>query len=159
MGDENGVAGEIEKAPHCLGRTRRAAQLLVAQAGDRRRTRRDAVPGIDERLELACRLEAADPDGADLADRRRPRPQPGRLEIDDHVRRLLEEKLASGRLCERDRVAVPGQARVGLDDLAQKRAGESDRSLAQREQTACRVLRGNWSAVLLNELHEPVGGV
>ena len=113
-----------------------------AQARDRRRAGRDAEARIDERLELVDQLELTDPDGADLADRGRPRPQSGRLEVDDDERRPLEEELGSGRLRERDRVAVPRQARVGFHDLGQERAREGDRRLAQGEQPPRRVLGG-----------------
>ena len=55
---------------------------------------RDPHSGVDERLELVHLLELADPHGSDLADRRGSRPQSRRLEIDDDVRRLLEQQLA-----------------------------------------------------------------
>ena len=64
-----------------------------------------------------------------------------------------------GRLRERDGVAVPGEARIGFDDLGQERARERDGGLAQREQPPRRVLRGHRSAALLDEFHEPVGRV
>ena len=116
-------------------------------------------PGSTSVSNSSDRLELADPDGADLADRGGPRPESRRLEVDDDVRRPLEEKLGSGRLRERDRVAVPREARIGFHDLRQERPREGDRRLAQREQPPRRVLRRHRSAAFLDKFHEPVGGV
>ena len=114
---------------------------------------------VDERLELVDDLEAAHLDGADLADLRRAGPQPGRLEVDDDVRRVLEQEVGAERSGEPDRVAVPREPRVGLDHLGEERAGERDRRLAQREEPPRRLLGDDRPAPLLDELHEPVGGV
>ncbi len=104
--------------------------MLVPQPRDRRRAGRDAEARIDERLELARRLELTDPDCADLADCGGSRPESRRLQVDDDERRPLEEELGSGRLRERNRVAVPRQTRIGFHDLRQERPREGDRSLA-----------------------------
>ena len=115
--------------------------------------------GIDERLELVDDLEADDLDGPDLADLRRAGTQAGRLEVDDDVRRVLEQEVDAERPCERDRVAVPCEAGVGLDDLREERARERDRRLPQGEEPARRLVGDDRPAPLLDELHEAVGGV
>ena len=157
--DEHRVAGEGEEAPHRLGRPRRAAQLLVPQTGDGARSGADRKPGIDEGLELGLDLEAAEPDGPDLADPGLARPQARRLEVDHDVRRLLEQERRARRLGERDRVAVPGEPRIGLDDVCEQRAREGDRRLPEREEPPRGVLREYRPALFLDELHEPVGRV
>src|SRR5579863_3392966 len=98
VGDEDRVPREVEEALHRFGRPRRALQMLGAHARDRRCAWRDPEPGVDERLELVDLLELADPDGPDLADRGGSRTESRRLEVDDDIRRLLEEKLGSRRL-------------------------------------------------------------
>ena len=87
------------------------------------------------------------------------RAQPCRLEVDDDVGRLLEQEVDAERARERDRVAVPREPRVGLDDLREKRARERDRRLAEREEPAGRLLGDDRPPPLLDELHEAVGGV
>src|SRR6185503_4829324 len=65
---EHRVAREREEAPDGLGRTGRAPQVLVPQAGHRARSGGDRLPWIDERLELGLDLEAPQTHGSDLAD-------------------------------------------------------------------------------------------
>ena len=66
--DEDGVARELEEAPHReLGRWR-AAQRGRLDPRERRDRRRQRPPRVDERLEGLRQLELADPNGADLAD-------------------------------------------------------------------------------------------
>ena len=89
----------------------------------------------------------------------RARAQAGRLEIDDDVRRVLEQEVDAERPRERDRVAVPREPRVGLDDFGEERAGERDRRLPEREEPARRLLGDDRPAPLLDELHEAIGGV
>ena len=157
--DEDCVAREGEEAPHRLGRAGRSAQLLVPEAGHGARPGGDRKPRIDERLELGLHLEAAQANRADLADPGLARPQPGRLEVDHDVRRVLEQERRARRLGERDGVAVPREPRVGLDDLRQQRARERDGRLPQGEEPPRRVLREHRPALLLDELHQPVGRV
>jgi len=168
IGIEGGGAGfnagggeerEGEEAPYGFGRPRRSAQLVGPETRDRARSGGDRHAGVDECLELGFHLERAQADGPDLADRRRPGTESRCFEVDDDEGRPLEEELGPGRLRERDRVAVPRKARVGLDDLGQERPREGDRRLAQREQPACRVLRGHRSAALFDEFHKSVGRV
>ena len=85
--------------------------------------------------------------------------KPGRLEVDDDVRRVFEQEVGAERSREPDGVAAPREPRVGLDDLGEERARERDRRLAQREEPARRLLGDDRSAPLLDELHEAVGGV
>src|SRR5262245_11966609 len=94
-----------------------AAQLPVRDPGDRRDRRAQGLTWIDERLELVDDLEAGDLHRTDLADLRRARPEPGRLEVDDHIGGVLEQEPGAERRGERDRVAVPGEAGIVLDDL------------------------------------------
>ena len=73
VGDEDGVAGEIEEPAHGeLGR-RRAPKRGGLDPRQRRDRSRQGPPRVHERLERLCELEPADPHGADLADRRRRR--------------------------------------------------------------------------------------
>ncbi len=157
--DENRVACEGEEASHRFGRARRAAQVLVPQAGHGARPRGDREPRVDERLELPVHLEAAQANRADLADSGLARPQPGRLEVDHDVGRVLEEERRARRLGQPDGVAVPREPRVGLDDLRQQRACERDGRVPQGEEPARRFVREHRPALLLDELHQPVGGV
>ena len=157
--DEHRVAGEGEEPADGGPRRRRAAQLPVGQPGERRRARRERRARIHERLEVGAELESLHAHRADLADLRRAGAQAGRLEVDDDVRRLLEQEVAARRLGERDGVAAPGEPCVRLDHLGQERAREGDRGLAQREEPLRRLVRDDRAATLLDELHQPVGGV
>ena len=114
---------------------------------------------VDERLELFGELEAPHLDGADLADLRRAGSQSRRLEVDHDVRRILEQELRTERAGESDRIAVPREPRVGLDNIREQRARECDRCLPQRKEPACRLLGDDRPAPLLDELDEPVGRV
>ena len=158
--DEHGVAAcELEEPPYGEGRRRGGTQLRVPQPGQRRGGGGHRHPGIDQRLELLRELEPADAYCADLADLGRAGPEPGRLEIDDDVRRVLEREPVAGRSGEGHRVAVPREAGVGLDHLREQRARERDRRLPQGEQPPRRLVGDDGAAPLLDELHEPVGGV
>ena len=157
--DEDRVAGEGEEAPHGLGRPRRAAQLLVPEAGHRARSGADRKSWIDEGLELGLDLEAAEAHRPDLADPGLPGPQPGRLEVDDDVRRVLEQERRAGRLGERHRVAAPREPRIGLDDVREQRAREGDGRLPEGEEPPRRILREHRPALFLDELHQAVGRV
>ncbi len=159
VGDEHGVAREVEEALHRRGGSRCAAQLRVPQAGQGCSSGRQRQPRIDERLELGVGLEATQANGADLADPGPAGSQPGGLEVDDDVRGLLEQERGAGRLGEPDRVAVPGEPGIRLDDVGEEGAREGDGSLAEREEPARCVRRVDRSPVLLHELHEAVGRV
>ncbi len=157
--DEHRVAREGEEPVDGERGRRGAAQLTVAQPGERLDPRPERHPGVDERLELGLDLEPAHAHGSDLADLRGPGPQAGGLEVDDDVRRLLEQQVLAERPREPDRVAVPREPRVGLDDVGQQAASERDRGRAEREQPPGRLLGEHRPAPLLDELHQPVGRV
>ena len=147
------------KPLHRGRRGRRPAQLPVGEPGERRDRRAERRAGSTSVSNSSTISKPHDLDRADLADLRRAGPQAGRLEVDDDVRRVLEQEVDAERPRERDRVAVPREPRVGLDDLGEERARERDRRLAQREEPARRLLGDDRSAPLLDELHEAVGGV
>jgi hypothetical protein len=159
VGDEDRVAREGEEAPHRFGRAGRPAQVLVPQAGHGARPRGDRKARVDQRLELPDHLEAAQANRPDLADPGPAGPQAGRLEVDDDVRRVLEEERRAGRLGQPDRVPVPREPGVGLHHLRQQRAGERDRRVSQGEEPARCLVREHRPAVLLDELHQAIGGV
>ena len=156
---EDSVACEGEEASHGLRRPWCATELSGSESRDRARPRVDRKSGVDERLKLGVDLEPAHAHRPDLADSGASRPQPRRLEVDHDVRRVLEQQLRSRRLGERDGVAVPREPCVGLDDVREEGAGQSDRRLPEREEPARRVLGEHWPALLLHQLHEPIGRV
>ncbi len=157
--DEHCVARKLEKAAHCDGGMRLAAQLRVVQAreGADRRPERDA--GIDEQLELFRELEVAYAHGADLADARAPGPKARCLEIYYDERGVLEQDLGSGRIGEPHRIAPPGQPRVLSDDLFEQASGEPDGRLPQGKEAPCRILGVDGAPPLLDQLDEPVGRI
>ena len=159
VGDEDGVARERKEAANGVGRLWGAAQLLAPQTGQRAHARGDRKPWVDQGLELRVDLEAAEAHGSDLADSGLSRPQSRRLEVDHHVRCVLEQERRTGRLRERDRISVPGEPHVGLDDVRQQRARERDRRLAEGEEAPRCLFRQHRSALLLDKLHEPIGRV
>jgi hypothetical protein len=85
--------------------------------------------------------------------------QSRRLEVDDDVRRVLEEECRAGRLRESDGISVPREPRIRLDDVRQKGARQRNGRLPEGEKPPCRLLREHRPALLLDELHEPVGRV
>ena len=95
VGDEDGVAGEREEAPHGEVGGRCAAHVALGdpgQGGDRRRQRHARV---DERLERGAGLERVHPLGADLDDPRAGRRETRRLEVEDDERGVLEQQVAA----------------------------------------------------------------
>ncbi len=134
-------------------------QLPVRQARERGDAGPERHAGVDERLELLGKLEPADADSADLADLRRAGTEAGRLQVDDDVRRALEEEVAAERRREPDRVAVPREAGVGLDDVVEQRAGERDRGGAEGEEPPRRLVRQHRPAPLFDQLDEAVGRI
>ena len=157
--DEHRIAGESEEAPDGVGGAGCAAQVLVAEAGDRARSGCDRHSRIDERLELGVDLEPAEAHRSDLADPRLAGPQPRRLEVDDDVRRVLEEELAPGGSA--SATASPfhaSRASVSTTSARSVRARATGR-LSKREEPSRRVLREHRPALLLHELHEAVGRV
>ena len=156
---EHRVAREGEEPPHGHRRMRRAAELPVGDAGDRGDGRAQRLARIDERLELLDDLEPDDLHGADLADLRGAWTKAGRLEVDDDVRRVLEEEPGAERRCEGNRIAVPREPSIRLDDLREERTCQRDRRLPKREEPARRFLGDDRASAFLDELHEAVGCV
>jgi hypothetical protein len=160
VGDEDGVACEREEAAHDGGDRRRAPQLLVAQARQRRHGRLQPRPRVRERLEGRGRLQRHDPNGAELARPREARPEARRLEVEHHERRVLEQQPVAARRGERDQIAGPAQPRVGAHRVVEERAREPGRDrAAELEDGACGLVGGDRPAPLLDELHQPVGGI
>src|SRR5204863_10159655 len=95
--DEHGVARELEESPHGDRRMRMAAQICVAQAGQRADRRPDRDAGVDEQLEFLLQLELADAHRADLADPRTAGAQAGRLEVDHDEGRAVERDVGAWR--------------------------------------------------------------
>jgi hypothetical protein len=154
--DEDGVAREVEEPADGELDRRRAAEggrVDPGQRGDRRRQR---PARVDERLEPLLELEAADAHGADLADRRAPRREPGRLQVEDDVGRVLEQERGARRLGEPDARSPPGEAGVALDDVREQGAGEPGGHVAERVEGLRRVLRRHGPVPCLDELDEPV---
>ena len=89
---------------------------------------------VDEGLECVPELERADALGADLADARRPRREPGRLEVDDDEVRVLEKDVGARGRREADRGAAPGEPRVADDHVVEERARERGRGAREREE-------------------------
>ncbi len=95
----------------------------------------------------------------DLADTGRARTEPRRLQVDHDERRALEEEVGAGRIRQADGVPAPGQAGVLPDDFLEEAAGKTDGRLPEREQPPRGLLGEDRAAPLLDELHEPVGGI
>jgi hypothetical protein len=84
VGNEDGAAGELEEGGQDRLDRRLPPDEEVVDAGQVRDEGRDRRAGVDERLERAEALSAADPDGADLGDLGLAGGSPGGLEVDDH---------------------------------------------------------------------------
>jgi hypothetical protein len=136
-----------------------ARQLLRPQARQSSSTRLEGGSRVYERLELRFGREVSKAYGADLTDAGAAGPEPRGLEVDDDVRRLLQDERGTGWVGERDEVAVPGETHVGVDHVRQQRAGQGDRCAAEREEMLRRLLGRDRPATLLHEFHEPVGRI
>ena len=159
VGDEDGIAREIEEAANRELHRRCAAQRRRVDPGQRRDRRGQGSPRIDERLEPLGEVEAVDPNGADLADRGGAGREAGRLEVDDDVRRRLERDPGARRLGEPDARSAPGEPGVADDDVVEQRAGEPGGDVAERVEGTRGVLGWNRPVAGLDELDEAVGGV
>ena len=157
VGDEHRVAGEGHEAADRDGGRRRSAQIRLADAGQGGDRRRQLGAGVDQRFERRRLLQGADADGSDLADSRAAA-ESCRLEIEDHVVRLLEQRILL-RPGDPDRRADPAQPRVAGDQVVEQRAGEALRDALQREELPGRVRRRHRRAALLEQLDQAVGGV
>ena len=159
VGDEHGIARELEEAAHGELHRRRAAQRARVDPRQRRDRRRQRPARVDERLEPLLELEPAHADRADLADRGRARRESGRLEVEDDVRGVLERKRGAGRRRKPDAGPAPGKACVAVDDIREERAREPCRHVAERVEGTRRVLGRHRPVPRFHELHEPVGRV
>ena len=158
--DEHGVAREREEAPDGGRDRRRAPQLVVAQPGERRDRRLQPRARVRERLEPLARARAPDAHGADLARPRRPRPQAGRLQVEDDERRALEQQLVARGAASATRSPAPAQPRVRRDGLVEQRPRQPDRDGRSELQHCARRLVGRHRpAPFLDQLDQPVGGV
>ena len=156
VGDERGVAREADEAAHCRrhrGRLRQIPRPDPGEVGDRCGKRHSRV---HERLERVLELEAADALCADLADPRRSRREPGRLEVDNHEMRVLQQDVVAGGIREPDGRTAQRKPGVTRDDVVEERPGERRRGVREREQRARRLVDGNRAAPGFDELDQPV---
>ena len=158
--DEGGVAGEREQPAHrelgaAARRGARPGRMPVSEvtAGG------SGTRGSTSVSNASSSSSAADALRADLADPRRARREPGRLEVDDDEVRVLEQDVRSRRRRETDGGAAPGEPRVAGDDVVEQRARERRRRAREREEHARRLLGRHGPAPGLDELDEPVGGI
>ena len=138
---ERCVAGEREEAADGELRTRCAAQLGVAQAGQPGDRRRERDPGLDERLERLGDLERLDAHRADLAHAVARGREPGRLEVEDDELGVLDQRVGLRAVRETDASAEPREPGVTVDDVGEQRVRECRRRALEREEHACRLLR------------------
>ncbi|MCZ7588821.1 MAG: hypothetical protein M5U27_08240 [Gaiella sp.] len=157
--DDRRVAREGEQPPYRELRPRSAAERLGPDPRQRGDGSGKGDAGVDQGLERVGELERADPLRADLADPRRSRREPGRLEIDDDEVRVLEQEVRARRRGQPDRGATPRESRVARDDVVEERPREGRRGAREREEGARRLVGGHRPAPRLDELDEPVGGV
>ena len=151
----------VEEAADRDGGRRRAAQLLGRGARSTpRRPARAAVPGSTSVSNSSTSSKPADAHGADLADLRRARPQARRLEVDDDVRRVLEQQRRRRRP-RRARRASPRQASRASASTTSASSERASATGAWRSAKSCRAASSadDRPAPLLHELHEPVGRV
>ena len=94
--DDHRVARELEERRQDLGDERRGRHHVLGDAGEHRDHRRDGHARIDERLEAAEQLAAAQLERADLGDRVGVGRSAGGLEVDDDERRLRERRAQVG---------------------------------------------------------------
>src|SRR5439155_23296389 len=153
---EDGIAGELEKAPDGDARMSLAAQLRIVETGESADRGRERYAGIDEQLEILLKLEPAHSHRADLADMGAARPQAGRLQIDDDEGGILELDIGAGRVSQPNRVTAPGEPGILADHLVQQAAGKAHGCVADGEEPPGRLLGEDGPAPLLDELHEPV---
>ncbi len=118
--DEDGVAGEAEKASDRQLRPGSAAQRRRADTGQCRDHGRQRDARVDERLERLASLERDDALGADLADAGRRRRETCRLQVEDDERRVFEEDIVGSRPGKAHGVAVPVEPRVFADDVVEQ---------------------------------------
>ena len=83
VGDQHAVAGELQKGWKNRVDPWRAGHHAVGDAGEDRDERGDRLSGVDQGLELADHLAAADLDRPDLGDVGTRRATAGRLEVDN----------------------------------------------------------------------------
>ncbi len=156
---EHGVAREREEPAHRPLCRRSASEIGLpdpCQGGDRSRERR---PRVDERLEDPGRLQASQPDGADLADRCGSRAKASRLEVDHGERGRLERRLLAAGGGQGDAGSPPGQAGIPGDHVGEQRPRKPVGGVPEREERSRRLGSRDGAAALLDQLDEPIGGV
>ena len=154
VGDEEIVAGKSQEAPH-NGRDRgRAPEVTLEQPGQIGDGLGERNRRLDERLERIDELERLHPHCPQLADAVAGSGKAGRLEIEDHERGLIQERIVScggegdGRAGAEEPAVAGGQVgeQRARQSLRDRRGGEErPRGLHRRER-----------ASLLEELDQPV---
>ena len=157
--DERRVAGEGEEAPNRDLGARCPPQVGLADSGEGGDEGRERGARIDQRLERVDDLEAANANGADLADPVAGRRESRRLQVEDDELGVLDRDLCVRLACETDPRAEPGEPGVAVDDVGEQRASERRGSALEREQDARRLLHAHRRPPRLHELDQAIGGV
>ena len=155
--DEHRLPREGHEAADSRGGGGRSPQVRLADAGQRGDLGGKLGARVDERLERAGLLETADPDGADLTDTRAAA-EPGRLEVEDDIVGVLQQRIDLGAR-KPDRRTDPAHPGIAGDEVVEERAREPLRDGAEGKERARRVRGRHRRPSLLEQLHEPVGGV
>ena len=159
VGDEHRLPREREEAADGEILPGRFVDVSLADAREGRDRGRHRHARVHKRLERVATLERHDALRPDLDDARAARREPGRLQVEDDERRLLERRGGPRRIGEADRGAAPLQPRVTGDDLVEQRAGNRRRRRGESEEGSGGVRRGDVAVPRLDQLHEPVGSV
>ena len=157
--DDRRVAGELEQTADRELRPRCPAKGRGVDPGQRRDGGRQRRARVDERLERVLELELTHALRADLADPRRSRREPRRLEIDDDEVRVLEEDVLAGWRREPDGGAAPGEPGVALDDVVEERARDRRWRARERVEQARGLVCRHRPSPELDQLDEPVRGI
>ena len=128
VGDEDGVAGELEEAAHAPARpaalrAARSGSMPVSAAIGAGSGRRGLTSVSNRSSSSRSRTRTAPI--SQIAEE--PGREPGRLEVDDDVGRALERERRARRLGEPDARPAPGEPRVAVDDV-RRAASARDRA-------------------------------
>ena len=159
VSDQDRLAGERDEPANRRLRPGCAEEELRRDTGELRHGGRQRDTGIDERLERLPQLELDDALRPDLADPILARREPGRLEVEDDERGVLEQDVVGRGARAPDRVAVPRQPRVLPDDVVEQRARDRSRRAAEGEQHPRRLVSRHRAVPCRHELGETIGGV
>ncbi len=118
----------------------RVPQVALAQPGQTGNRLRERNARIDKGLEAVDQLERLDADRAQLADPAGLRREPGRLQVEDHELRLLQQRVRRAR--ERHGRPRAEDPAVAGAHLGHERGGEPRRDRARRKQDPRRVDHG-----------------